>query len=187
MQTHPPDILHRGRFVELVSHNGWEYARRPNATGVVAIIPVHADGRFVLVEQVRPPAGGPVIEWPAGLVGDEGDAESHLDAAKRELLEETAYEAKAWKQVGEGLSSAGLTDEAVVFYLARDLTQVADGGGVGEEELTVHEVRPGDLPGWIEQMKRAGKRVDVKVYAGLGMLNQRTKENENGSEDQISQ
>jgi len=177
MNSKTPDILHRGRFIELVILNGWEYARRSNATGVVAILPVHADGRLVLVEQVRPAAGGPVIEWPAGLVGDEGDAESHLEAAKRELLEETGYEAKSWKQIGEGMSSAGLTDEAVVFYIAKDLTRVADGGGVGGEDLTTHEVAPGNLSGWIEEMKRAGRKVDVKVYAGLGMLNQHKKEN----------
>ena len=112
----------------------------------------------------------PVIEWPAGLVGDEGDDESHLEAAKRELLEETGYEASAWERVGEGLSSAGLTDEAVAFYLAKDLTRVTDGGGVGGEDLTTHEVLPGDLPVWIEDTKRAGKQIDVKVYAGLSML-----------------
>lgn len=176
MDNNTPDILYSGRFIELVSRNGWEYARRSNAMGVVAIIPVHADGRLVLLEQVRPAADGPVIEWPAGLVGDEGDAESHLEAAKRELLEETGYEAKDWEQVGEGMSSAGLTDEAVEFYLAKDLTRVADGGGVGGEDITIHEIAPGDLSGWIEEMKRAGKKVDVKVYAGLAMLNQHTKE-----------
>lgn len=181
MKANSPEILHRGRFIELVSLNGWEYARRSNATGVVAILPVHADGRLVLVEQVRPAAGGLVIEWPAGLVGDEGDSESHLEAAKRELLEETGYEAKVWKRLGEGLSSAGLTDEAVVFYLAQDLSSVAQGGGVGGENITSHEVARSDLPGWIEDMKRAGKRLDVKVYAGLGMLNQHTKENQDGS------
>ncbi|MEM6257462.1 MAG: NUDIX hydrolase [Planctomycetota bacterium] len=181
MANKTPDILHRGRFIELVSLNGWEYARRSNATGVVAILPVHADGRLVLVEQVRPAAGGPVIEWPAGLVGDEGDDELHLEAAKRELLEETGYEAKVWELVGEGMSSAGLTDESVVFYLAKDLTSVTDGGGVGGENITKHEVQPYDLAGWIEDMKHAGKWLDVKVYAGLGMLNQYKKENQDGS------
>ncbi|MEM9413986.1 MAG: NUDIX hydrolase [Planctomycetota bacterium] len=176
-----PDLLYRGRFVELVSLRGWEYARRSNAAGVVAILPVHADGRLVLVEQTRLAAGAPVIEWPAGLVGDEGGAESHLEAAKRELLEETGYEAKAWEQVGEGMSSAGLTDEAVVFYLAQDLRRVANGGGVEGENITKHEVRPDELAGWIEAMKHAGKKIDMKVYAGLGLLNQHTKEKQNGS------
>ena len=170
MDNSNPDILHRGRFIELVRLNGWEYARRPNATGVVVILPVHADGRVVLIEQVRLAVGGPVIEWPAGLVGDAGDDESHLEAAKRELLEETGCEAATWECVAEGLSSAGLTDEAVVFYLAKNLTRVSVGGGVGGEDLTTHEVLPGDLPRWIEDMKRAGKQVDVKVYAGLSML-----------------
>lgn len=164
------DVLHRGRFLELVSLNGWEYVRRHSATGVVAIVPVHADGRYVFVEQYRPAAGALVIEWPAGLVGDEGNSESHLVAAQRELLEEAGYEAKHWQRIGDGLSSAGLADEAVEFYLAKDLTQLTTGGGVGSENITRHEVAPGDLPTWIENMKQAGKRIDVKVYAGLAML-----------------
>ncbi|MFI4859854.1 MAG: NUDIX hydrolase [Phycisphaerales bacterium JB063] len=175
------DVLYAGRFIELVSLSGWEYARRSNATGVAAILPVHTDGRLVLIEQVRPAAGGPVIEWPAGLVGDEGDAESHLDAAKRELLEETGYEAKVWELVGEGMSSAGLTDEAIVFYLAKDLMPSTEGGGVGGENITKHEILPDELTGWIEEMKRVGKKLDLKVYAGLGMLNQDTKEDQDGS------
>jgi len=169
-------ILHRGRFLELVRLNGWEYARRVNASGVVAVLPVHADGRVVLVEQFRPAAGGPVIEWPAGLVGDEGDAESHLDAAKRELLEETGCEAADWQRVGEGLSSAGLTDEAVVFYRATNLTKQHAGGGVGGESITLHEVALKDIHPWLDAMRSRGKRVDVKVYAGLAMLDTSTHE-----------
>ncbi|MFK7789169.1 MAG: NUDIX hydrolase [Phycisphaeraceae bacterium] len=176
MQKEDLITLHRGRFLELVNINGWEVARRCNASGVVAILPIHADGRVVLVEQHRPAVGGPVIEWPAGLVGDEGDAESHLVAAQRELLEETGYEAKAWSRVGDGRSSAGLTDEAVVFYLAEELKRSAAGGGVGGEDLMIHEVALSDLHAWIEKMKRAGKQVDMKLYAGLAMLQQRMKE-----------
>lgn len=171
MQDQDHQTLHRGRFLELVNIDGWEVARRCNASGVVAILPMHADGRVVLVEQYRPAAGGHVIEWPAGLVGDEGQAEPHLDAAQRELLEETGYEAQQWERLGGGYSSAGLTDEAVVFYLAQDLSRVATGGGVGNENITSHEIALCDLIGWLHDMKRAGKRIDLKVYAGIGMLN----------------
>ena len=176
MANEQPDILHQGRFLELVSINGWEVARRSNVSGVVAILPRHNNGRVVLVEQFRPAAGGEVIEWPAGLVGDDGMAEPHLDAAKRELLEETGYEAQEWERLGEGFSSAGLTDEAVVFYLAKDLRRAADGGGVDGEDIGSHEIALCDLPGWLQDMKCAGKRIDLKVYAGLGMLNKPAKE-----------
>ena len=40
----------------------------------------------------------------------------------------------------EGPPSPGLSDEIVTFYLARRLTRVGKGGGVGEENIRVHEV-----------------------------------------------
>ncbi|MEO0475911.1 MAG: NUDIX hydrolase [Planctomycetota bacterium] len=170
MENKEPDILHRGRFLELRSINTWEYVHRHNATGIAAIIPLHTDQRFVFIEQYRPAVDAPVIDWPAGLAGDEGEAESMLNAAKRELLEETGYEASSWTPLGQTLSSPGLTDESVDFFLAEELTQVGPGGGVEGEGITCHEVPADELNQWITTMRRAGKRFDVKVYAGLGML-----------------
>lgn len=56
-----------GRFLNLVSKDGWEYATRTGSTGVVAIT---ADDHVLLIEQFRPPVDRFVIEIPAGLAGD---------------------------------------------------------------------------------------------------------------------
>ncbi|MFQ5808635.1 MAG: NUDIX domain-containing protein, partial [Armatimonadota bacterium] len=56
----------------------------------VAIVPVLDDGRIVLIRQFRLPAGGVLLEIPAGVV-DPG--ESPTGSAQRELAEEIAYEA----------------------------------------------------------------------------------------------
>ena len=73
-----------GRYLSLLERDGWEFASRNNASGVVVLVPVTDHGEIVLVEQFRKPIGKNVIELPAGLVGDHEDPhESILEAARR--------------------------------------------------------------------------------------------------------
>ena len=61
------------------------------------------DQRYAdFVEQFRPPVGRQVIEIPAGLVGDDDShpEETIADTARRELLEETGFEARQWTNLG---------------------------------------------------------------------------------------
>ena len=109
-------------------------------TGIVAIIAVTDDGKLLLVEQDRPPVGRRVIELPAGLAGDENGAE-HEDlatAARRELREETGYDAAEMVRVAAGPPSAGMTDEVITLFRARGLRKVDDAGGVGSEQITLN-------------------------------------------------
>ncbi|MCA9400846.1 MAG: NUDIX hydrolase, partial [Candidatus Omnitrophica bacterium] len=89
------EIIHEGRFVRYVRKGRWEYCERTNCTGLVIIIAMTDNHEVIFVEQFRPPVNNKVIEFPAGLVNDkyEGVDESLEDAAKRELLEETGFEA----------------------------------------------------------------------------------------------
>jgi len=86
-------ILFEGKYRRLVCRDGWEYVERVQCGGVVVIIPVTGKGQVVLTEQYRIPLGKNVIEFPAGLRGDEAHNrdESLEDGAKRELLEETGF------------------------------------------------------------------------------------------------
>src|SRR6478672_1057017 len=119
----PPTVLYDGKHIQLVRRDRWEYARRKNLTGIVAIVAVTEDGKLVLVEQYRPPVGARVIELPAGLAGDVAgqEAEDLATAALRELLEETGYEADVMTEVGAGAASAGMTDEIITLFLAAGL------------------------------------------------------------------
>ena len=156
-----------GRFLRLVRRGRWEFATRKGSRGVVAIVALTADEKVVLVEQERPAVGGRVIELPAGLVGDEDDAETALAAAKRELEEETGYVAESWTRLTSGLSSGGLTDESVVFFRAENLRRVGAGGGVGGEAITVHEAPVAEVMAWLERKGEEGVRFDLKLLAGL--------------------
>src|SRR5580704_13589060 len=91
----PKRTLFEGKHIRMVARGDWEYAERKNVTGIVAIIAVTAEGKLLLVEQYRPPLGKTVIELPAGLAGDIAgqEGEAMVTAARRELLEETGYEA----------------------------------------------------------------------------------------------
>ncbi|MBC8134042.1 MAG: DNA mismatch repair protein MutT, partial [Deltaproteobacteria bacterium] len=79
-------VLARGRYLEMVDEDGWEYVRRHSATGVVVIVATTEEKRLVLVEQSRTAVHRRTIELPAGLVGDvpEHSTESLEQAAVRE-------------------------------------------------------------------------------------------------------
>jgi len=165
----------QGRFIEVVTRGGWEFVRR-RSVGVVGIVALTDRGALVLIEQVRPPLNCPVIELPAGLVGDAADNhdESPLVAAQRELIEETGFEAARIEPLANGASSAGLTDELIELVLARGLKKVAAGGGVDDEQISVHEVPLREVPDWLASQQRQGKQVDLKVYAALWFAEQAT-------------
>lgn len=161
-----------GRFLNLVSINGWEYTTRTGSTGVVAIVAITDDDRVVLVEQFRPPVGKSVIEIPAGLAGDIAGSESEpfAEAARRELLEETGYAATTMRELQTGPSSAGLTDELITFFEATGLTKEEAGGGDESESITVHEIPRTDLRDWLTQQAASGKLIDPKIGSGLWMV-----------------
>ena len=164
-----PETVAEGKFIRLVRQGKWEYATRKGVSGIVGIVAVTDDRKLVLVEQDRPPVGKRVIELPAGLAGDAAghEAEELADAARRELLEETGYEAREMKQVAQGAASAGMTNEIITLFLATGLTRTGDGKGDGSEDITVHEVPVDEMFDWLEARVRDGKLVDLKVYSGL--------------------
>ncbi len=166
-----PEKHYTGRYLGLVEREGWEYASRTNAHAVAVIVPVTAAGELVLVEQYRIPVQCRTIELPAGLVGDGADPEEPLEpAARRELLEETGFEAADMRRVLECPSSAGLTDEAITFFLATGLTRVAAGGGDDSEDITVHLVQLDHIDRWLADRLGDGLMLDPKLYAALYWL-----------------
>jgi ADP-ribose pyrophosphatase len=161
--------LCEGRFLRLLKVGHWEYVERTRATGVAIILAITPENKIILVEQFRVPVGKPVIELPAGLAGDTPGAETEAlaTAAKRELLEETGYEANEMVRLTEGPPSAGLSSETVTFFHARNLRRVSAGGGAEDEDIQVHEIELSKVHDWLRDKSTQGRIIDPKVYAGL--------------------
>ncbi len=160
-------ILYSGRYIALGSRNGWEYVLRRHR--VVVIVAWTPDNELLLVEQHRVPIDRPTIELPAGLVGDEAgmERESLLEAAGRELEEETGWRAGALQALMHCPTSAGLTDEEVTFISARELVRTGSGGGDDSEDITVHRVARDNIDTWLGERYRAGLAIDPKIYTAL--------------------
>jgi ADP-ribose pyrophosphatase len=166
------DITHHaGRYLSLLERDGWEFVSRSNATSVVMLMAVTDDAEILLVKQYRKPVNAPVIELPAGLVGDLGNPEETIfDAAHRELEEETGYAAGHLELLMTCPSSAGMSDESVSFVLATDLHATGPGGGDDSESIEVLRVPLGQVDDWLARQLEAGRLLDARIYTALYWL-----------------
>ncbi len=94
--------------------------------GAVCVVPVTDDGKVVMERQFRYPIDQVISEIPAGKL-DFTD-EDRLEAAKRELREETGFVAENWVDMGIYYPAAAYSDEKITMYLATGLKK-------GEQDL----------------------------------------------------
>ena len=127
--------------------------------GSAVMMAVDGKKRILLVRQYRLPAGKHLWELPAGKV-DPG--EKPLQAAKRELAEETGYKARTWTKLASFWASPGFVQERMTIYLATDLTAGSatpmDDERIEARWFTRREVR---------EMIAAGKIEDAKTMVGF--------------------
>ncbi|MGR6760671.1 NUDIX domain-containing protein [Paenibacillus sp. ALE3] len=85
--------------------------------GAVAVLALH-EGKMLVVDQYRQAMGRCEVEIPAGKL-EQG--EDPMEAAGRELREETGYTAKSLKLLHSFYTSPGFADEIIHLYVAEDL------------------------------------------------------------------
>ncbi|MEM0983244.1 MAG: NUDIX hydrolase [Planctomycetota bacterium] len=134
--------------------------------GAVVIVPLlEQPGRspkFVMVRNDRHALNAQLEEFPAGGI-DAG--EGPLEAAARELREETGYEATSIYPIGTFYTTPGMTDELMHAYAATGLRQV--GQDLEEDEsLEVVTRTMADLESMIERGElKDGKTILALLWA----------------------
>jgi len=161
------ETVWQGRFMAMKVDGKWEYAARVRGIGAAVILAIDA-GDVLLVEQYRVPLGRRCLELPAGLVGDETAGEPVESAAARELEEETGYRPGRVETIGFFHSSPGMVSEGFTLVRAHDLARVSEGGGDGDEEITVHRVALDAVESFIATKRAEGVAIDVKLLMLLG-------------------
>jgi ADP-ribose pyrophosphatase len=128
--------------------------------GAVVVVAADADGSLLWVRQYRYAAGRALLELPAGTVEPPADPET---TARRELAEETGFEAATWQRLGGFFSAPGFCNEYLTAYAARDLTPAT---GFHQDEDEDIELERLSLE---ESLRRldAGEIEDAKSIAAL--------------------
>ena len=163
--------LYEGDWLRLVRIGRWEACERTHGQGMaVIVIAVTPADEVLFVEQYRIPLGSRTIEMPAGLVGDDHAQDTLVDAARRELIEETGWSPGKVDVLLVGPTSSGMSNERIAFVRATGLTQVGAGGGVDSEDITVHAVPRAEAPAWLMRKQAEGFELDLKLWAGLWMI-----------------
>ena len=98
----------------------WDYI---DHRGAAAVVPVLDDGRLLMVRQYRDALDRETIEIPAG--GLNGWDEPTINAAARELEEETGYRSDNLTKLVSVVTAVAFCNEVVDVYLATDLSKRA--------------------------------------------------------------
>ena len=111
------------------------------------VLPITDDGRAVLVEQYRHSVGRVGVECPAGAIDPGEDPEA---AVRRELLEETGYEAEAWTYLGKLAVEPGRHTNYGHLFVAHGARRVAEPHLDASEDLRLRLVPAASVPALVE-------------------------------------
>lgn len=142
-ETVSSEEIYKGKIVHLFCDtvrlpNGKEATREViRHVGAAAVVPLTDEGNVILVRQYRYPFSQVMLEIPAGKL-DIG--EDPIDCAKRELIEETGYDAKELVYLGAFYPSVAMLNEVIHLYLAKNMTLCET--NLDEDEFLHVEQRP---------------------------------------------
>jgi ADP-ribose pyrophosphatase len=139
--------IHNGRIIKLVDievklpDGSTAYREIIRHKGASAVIPIKEDGKVIMVRQYRKPVEKALLEIPAGKLEKDEDP---LECARRELKEETGYNAKHLKLISTIFPCPAYSEEKLFIYAATELEkgiQCTDKGEIIEvEEDPLHEL-----------------------------------------------
>ena len=135
----------------------WDFIKHP---GAAAVVPILDDGKIVMVRQYRNALDRETLEIPAG--GLDSLDEPTLDAAARELEEETGYKSNNLELLITIATTVAFCNEKIDIYLARNLIQSKQ--NLDEDEYVEVEVYTLDE---LTDMIYAGKINDSKTISAI--------------------
>jgi ADP-ribose pyrophosphatase len=124
------------------------------------VLPVTATGEILMVRGYKHGLGRATLTVPAGLMNP---GEPPLDAARRELLEETGYEAAEWKQLGRYIVDGNRQCGTMHLFLARNARAVRPPQDDETEVLQVELMRR-------EQVLDALRAGEIATLAGAAAV-----------------
>lgn len=165
------EVVFAGRIWNVVrekfDYNGQTLTREFVAhPGAVAILAVDDHNRVLMIRQYRHPVREYLWEIPAGLLDVAG--ESRVEAAKRELHEETGYFADEWSELTSFHTTPGGNDETITIFLARQLKHVGFDEALDGEETDM-QVEWFDLKTALDSVLAAEIRSPSAVVAIMAL------------------
>ncbi len=140
--------------------------------GAVCIIPLLENGDVLLERQYRYPLREVITEIPAGKL--DAPDEDPLEAAKRELREETGATAAEWHALGLFCPTGAYSTERIYMYLARGLTfgarELDEDEFLNVFRMTLDELVDKVLAGEIPDAKTQAAALRAKLMLERGML-----------------
>lgn len=129
--------------------------------GAALIVPFLSADKIIILRQLRPVINSYIYELPAGTLGR---AESALNCARREIIEETGYSAKKFTFLGKIYPVPGYSTEKIVIYKAEKLKKekrLAE----KDEIIKNHILTRAE----IKKLFKSGRIVDAKTIAALAL------------------
>lgn len=127
----------------------------------VAILPIRGDSSCYLLRQYRYAIGDYIYEAPAGTLNP---GENPKDAAHRELIEETGFQAETLIERGFIYTTPGFTDEKIHLFEAHNLTPSCEFVKDDDEIIEVVTVAIPEL----RLMVKDGRISDAKTICLIG-------------------
>lgn len=143
------ELVHKGKIIDIycdtvkIPKNGniakWDFIGHK---GAAAVVPVTKEGKIIMVKQYRNALDRETIEIPAG--GRENENEPMIEAAKRELEEETGYRSENLDLLISLYTTVAFCNERIDVFVAKDLVRTEQNFDEDEEielmEFTVEEL-----------------------------------------------
>ena len=138
------------------THGQYSFVETPNS---VFVIPMDEEQKVYLVSQWRYPTKTFSWEFPGGS----SDGQDILQAAKRELKEETGFEAESWTEIGKLEPMNGIASETEYVFLAQKLRQTSENKEAAEGINNMKKVSFAE----VNELIRKGEIIDAQSIAAF--------------------